>query len=60
MPAYLSTSEAAIKIGVDERHVRLLLDQGKLKGQKVGGRWIVSAAAVENFTRHPTKGRPKL
>lgn len=57
---FISTADAAALMHVDERHVRLLLSSGKLRGQKIGGRWLVSAAAVDKFTRHPTKGRPKL
>jgi len=56
---FLSTGEAAKRLGVNERHVRLLLDEGRLAGQKIGGRWIVDAAALRKYRKHPTMGRPK-
>lgn len=37
----LSVTEAAGRLGVTERRVRAMLKNGKLDGQKVGGRWLV-------------------
>lgn len=56
---YMSPVEAALVIGVDERHVRALLAAGKIEGEKIGSRWIVLRSSVETYRRHPTKGRPK-
>ncbi|MDD5094336.1 MAG: helix-turn-helix domain-containing protein [Dehalococcoidia bacterium] len=36
-----TTKEAAAKMGVDESHIRRLLIEGKLKGQKFGRDWMV-------------------
>lgn len=36
-----SVKEAATKIGVSERHLRLLLMMGKIKGRKLGHDWVV-------------------
>lgn len=33
--------EAAAKIGISERHLRLLLSTGKIEGRKLGRDWIV-------------------
>jgi hypothetical protein len=36
-----SVKEAATKIGLSERHLRLLLKEGKLEGKKLGHDWVV-------------------
>ena len=37
----LSVTEAAQKLGISVQRVRVLLAQGRLKGKKVGGTWVV-------------------
>jgi len=36
-----SVKEAATKIGISERHLRLLLETGKIEGKKLGRDWVV-------------------
>jgi hypothetical protein len=36
-----SVKEAANKIGISERHLRLLLKRGKVEGKKLGHDWVV-------------------
>ena len=36
-----SVKEAAQKTGISERHLRLLLQIGELKGKKLGRDWVV-------------------
>lgn len=36
-----SVKEAAMKIGLSERHLRLLLKEGKIGGKKLGHDWVV-------------------
>lgn len=36
-----SVKEAATKIGLSERYLRLLLKEGKLEGKKLGHDWVV-------------------
>ena len=36
-----SVKEAAQKMGISERHLRLLLEQGKIEGKKLGHDWVV-------------------
>ena len=36
-----SVKEASQKIGISERHLRLLLEKGKIKGKKLGHDWVV-------------------
>jgi len=43
----LSAVEAARKLGVGLDYVYSLIWTGKLEASKVGGRWRVSASAVE-------------
>lgn len=40
--------EAAIKLGVSDRRVRKLLEEGRLNGRKVGPNWVVLDL---NYTR---------
>ena len=43
-----SVREAAQKISISERHLRLLLTQGKVQGKKLGHDWVVLDL---NYTR---------
>jgi len=36
-----SVKEAAQKMGISERHLRLLLESGQIKGKKLGHDWVV-------------------
>ena len=36
-----SVKEASQKIGISERHLRLLLQKGAIKGKKLGHDWVV-------------------
>jgi len=47
----LSVTEAAQKLGISVQRVRVLLAQGRLKGKKVGGTWVVQGLSY-------TKMRP--
>ncbi|MDZ8134272.1 MAG: DNA cytosine methyltransferase [Nostoc sp. DedQUE04] len=46
---YLSTKEAASKIGISEQRVRTLLRSGDIKGQQVGKVWVMEPEAVEDY-----------
>jgi excisionase family DNA binding protein len=48
-----SVKEAAEKIGISERHLRLLLINGEVKGKKLGHDWVVLSL---NYKR---KRKPK-
>ena len=37
----MSSKEAAEKLGLSHDHVRRLLEEGKLKGKKIGHSWVV-------------------
>lgn len=54
----ISTAKAAEIIGLSTNQIRLHLESGKLKGQKVNGRtWLVDMAAAKSFEA-PPRGRP--
>jgi hypothetical protein len=36
-----SVKEASTKLGISERHLRLLLQHGEVKGKKLGHDWVV-------------------
>jgi excisionase family DNA binding protein len=48
-----STREAAQQMGISERHLRLLLQSGEIKGKKLARDWVVLDL---NYTR---KRKPK-
>jgi excisionase family DNA binding protein len=58
---YCTVSEAAKTIGCSENHVRLLVKQGKLRGDKITERlWLVEKKHVAETAKKPGKtGRPR-
>lgn len=58
----LSIPEAARRLGVSERRVRSLCDEGKLAAVKVGKFWIIREADLTAWQPQPRgwpKGRPR-
>jgi excisionase family DNA binding protein len=53
----LSLAEAAERLGVNESRVRQRIAAGSLRAQKVGGRWLLEEADVNEAGRRPP-GRP--
>ena len=51
LPQLLSTAEVATALGVSEADVLASLNDGSLKGKKIGATWRVSKAAVEEFLK---------
>ena len=47
MDSVLSTSEAAIRLGISPARVRSMIANGLLKADKVGGRWLIQLSSVE-------------
>lgn len=60
LKGYVTTMKAAEVLGITDRHVRLLLARGGsgLKGVRAGRSWLIRESSLQNFSRHPTKGRP--
>lgn len=52
-------AEAAKLANVSERHMRLLVDTGKVAGVQIGRNWLVSRSSAKAFQRHPSMGRPR-
>lgn len=55
---YLSTKEAASKIGISEQRVRTLLRNGNLQGQQVGKTWVVEPRVIEDYLNRVKKNYP--
>ena len=51
---------AAAAADITEQWLRQLVKAGRVRGRKVGRNWLVAAADVAFFSRHPTAGRPRL
>lgn len=60
--AAISVGDAAARLGVSERRVRAMVENGQLEARKVGGRWLVdlagdSRAALEKLPIRPLSKR---
>ncbi len=51
LPQLLSTAEVATALGVSEADVLASLNDGSLKGKKIGATWRVTKAALEEFLK---------
>jgi excisionase family DNA binding protein len=58
MSDYLTTQQAAVLLGYDPGHVRRLLEQGKLVGQRWGRDWQIERASVAAW-RESQAGKEK-
>jgi len=50
-----SVKEAAQKMGLSDRHLRLLLEKGQVKGKKLGHDWVVLSLEYKR-KRKPKRG----
>ncbi len=48
---YYTTSQAALKIGFSQDHVRRLILEGRLKAEKLGNSWVISSKALALIKR---------
>jgi excisionase family DNA binding protein len=55
---YMTTEEAARKLGFHVKSIRNMLASGKLEGIKVGTAWLVSRKSVEKYLKE-TAGMSK-
>jgi len=54
-----TTATIAKLAGVDQSFVRRSLRSGRLRGEKLGGVWVIAADEVDRWLRTPRKrGRP--
>jgi len=61
MDKRLTVNEVAERLGCTTAHVRLLLKEGKLRGEKFGRDWMISSLDFTAFEKSyaPTTGRPR-
>jgi excisionase family DNA binding protein len=55
----IGTAEAARLVGCHRDSIRHMINQGKLKAQKVGRDWLIEETDLETVKEAPTMGRPR-
>ena len=55
----ISLQEASEFSGLSAGHLRLLVNQGKLWGRKLGRNWVTTARAVEDYLTQGHRPGPK-
>jgi len=55
----ISIEEASSYSSLSKRHLRLLLEQGKIKGKKIGRDWITTEEEVEKYLSTNPRPGPK-
>ena len=56
---YLTTNQASEKSGISQAHIRLLMEDRKLDGLKVGRDWLVETVSLEYYIANRPKRGPK-
>ncbi len=58
---YLSSSEAALLLGIHPFTIQYLLRDGRLPAEKIANRWLIRRDVVEDFAKTyvPKVGRPR-
>lgn len=56
---YLTTKQAAARLGLSVRHVQTLIEQGDLPATKFGHAWQIKRKDVDTFQRRPVGRRRK-
>lgn len=46
----MTLADAAMRLGKSERTVRRLIEEGKVKGRKIKGRWVISDLGEEEMS----------
>jgi len=58
MVKLLTTAEAAERLGVSTRRVRSLIQEGKLKAEKLGRDHVIPESALAKAVVYGRRGRP--
>lgn len=58
LPTFISTEEAAHKLGVSEARLRRMIEAGRIKAANVSGETVVSEASVRKFHRKQPISQP--
>ena len=58
---YISSSEAAKRLGIHPMSIQQLCRDGKLKAEKIANRWLIRREDLDEFAKIyvPTVGRPR-
>jgi excisionase family DNA binding protein len=62
MPKYISTKEAARRLGISGRQVRHLIKSGQLHADLIGGGYVIDADEIEKLPPRQVgypKGKPR-
>ena len=51
----ISIEEAALYTGLTTRHIRLLLNRGKILGKKIGRDWITTREEIDKYLNQERK-----
>jgi excisionase family DNA binding protein len=54
LAGYITTQEAAQKLGYHIIYVRRMVREGKLQGKKIGQMWLVSIKSIEAYQKDTT------
>lgn len=54
---FLTTAQAAEKLGVNQQRIRQLIDAGRIKAAKFGSVWMIQADELDGYERGKA-GRP--
>ncbi len=55
---FLTTKEAADKLGLSIRAVQKMIESGRLKANRVGRDYLITLESLENIERKSKAGRP--
>ena len=50
-PNFITTFEAAYRLGFTPDYIRRLIAKGKIKGEKVGNNWIIKPGQLAKIAR---------
>lgn len=56
---YISTNEAAARLGLHRTRIVALIADGRLKAAKIGTQWMIEPSALEAVRKRKPHGRPK-
>ena len=59
--SYVTTTEAAARLGIDPKAAGFLVRQGKIPAMKIANRWLIPRDFIEDFAKTyvPKVGRPR-
>jgi excisionase family DNA binding protein len=58
LPTFISTAEAAHRLGISEANVRSMIEAGTIKAANVSGETIVSEASIRKFHKQQPISQP--